>query len=200
MPANAGAVRDRAEAASLMPADEHEDGLPRRPPARGRSGAAALRTHRVRAVGRRAPADMAAARLGALLVVARGVRRLNAVWRWERTHLVAHDREALPRGRHPAHAATRRFASGRRVLELEQRCRPAARLRHGGRRPARGPARAAAAQRVSPPRAAGRLMAAPPVEVRGLTKRYGATTAVDDLSFSNPARSDHRLPRAQRCR
>jgi ABC-2 type transport system ATP-binding protein len=27
-------------------------------------------------------------------------------------------------------------------------------------------------------------MAAPPVEVRGLTKRYGATTAVDDLSFS----------------
>jgi ABC-2 type transport system ATP-binding protein len=27
-------------------------------------------------------------------------------------------------------------------------------------------------------------MAAPPVEVRGLTKRYGSTTAVDDLSFS----------------
>src|SRR3954453_304072 len=29
-------------------------------------------------------------------------------------------------------------------------------------------------------------MSAPPVEVRGLTKRYGATTAVADLSFSIP--------------
>jgi ABC-2 type transport system ATP-binding protein len=28
---------------------------------------------------------------------------------------------------------------------------------------------------------------APPIEVRGLTKRYGSTTAVDDLSFSIPA-------------
>jgi ABC-2 type transport system ATP-binding protein len=28
---------------------------------------------------------------------------------------------------------------------------------------------------------------APPVEVRGLTKRYGSTTAVDDLTFSIPA-------------
>ena len=27
----------------------------------------------------------------------------------------------------------------------------------------------------------------PPVEVRGLTKRYGSTTAVDDLTFSIPA-------------
>jgi ABC-2 type transport system ATP-binding protein len=29
-------------------------------------------------------------------------------------------------------------------------------------------------------------MAAPPIEVRGLTKRYGSTTAVDDLTFSIP--------------
>ena len=28
---------------------------------------------------------------------------------------------------------------------------------------------------------------APPIEVRGLTKRYGSTTAVDDLSFAIPA-------------
>ena len=27
----------------------------------------------------------------------------------------------------------------------------------------------------------------PPIEVRGLTKRYGSTVAVDDLSFSVPA-------------
>jgi len=30
------------------------------------------------------------------------------------------------------------------------------------------------------------MAAAPPIEVRGLTKRYGSTTAVDDLTFSIP--------------
>ena len=31
------------------------------------------------------------------------------------------------------------------------------------------------------------MAAAPPIEVRGLTKRYGSTVAVDDLSFTIPA-------------
>ena len=42
-------------------------------------------------------------------------------------------------------------------------------------------------KRLPPGRTPGQLMAepkAPPLEVRGLTKRFGSTTAVDDLSFS----------------
>src|SRR6266516_4271751 len=65
--------------------------------------------------------------------------------------------------------------------------RATARLRddRGGAAGARS--RAQGAQRLPPGRAAGRLMPAPPLEVRGLTKRYGSTTAVDDLTFAVPA-------------
>src|SRR5438094_314022 len=52
--------------------------------------------------------------------------------------------------------------------------------RHAGDRSRRG-----AAQRLPPGRAPRRLMPeAPPLEVRGLTKRFGSTTAVDELSFA----------------
>ena len=38
------------------------------------------------------------------------------------------------------------------------------------------------------------------IEVEGLTKRYGSTLAVDDLSFSVTAGNGHRVPRAERRR
>src|SRR5215210_1195252 len=164
-------------------------GLLRRAPARRRPRAPARAGSRVRVDGRHSPGSaVAAARRG------RGARGARGHRLPERgLALGAHapgpdDGEALPRRRDaPAPQldgapARRREPRARAIARGE-----AARLRHPGGRDPGDRARAAAAQRLPDRRAAGRLMAAPPVEVRGLTKRYGSTTAVDDLTFSIPA-------------
>src|SRR5207249_4507375 len=54
--------------------------------------------------------------------------------------------------------------------------------------PARDRTRAAPTECLPPGRAPGGLMAAAaPIEVRGLTKRFGSTTAVEQLTFAIPA-------------
>ena len=96
-------------------------------------------------------------------------------------------RRPLPRGRHPLLRAARRRG----------------RARAGGARPHRGPGRRCA----SPPRASiGRWadepasLMAPAVEIRELSRRFGAFKAVDRVSLSVERGRDLRLPRRERRR
>src|SRR5207244_10869464 len=95
------------------------------------------------------------------------------------------DGEAVRRGRDAAATGFGRPAALRREPGARAELGgTAARLRHARRRTARDRARPACAERPPPGRAPGRLMPEPPLEARGLTKRFGSTTAVEDLTFA----------------
>ena len=189
MAANARRRRDRArgEAGRAMLAQRRAGLLRRAPPRRRRSRA------------RSRQAAVLALSGGVLLALpwplqfpgrrwscSRAAVCLRAVWLWERTRLVVTTEKVCVvdgtlRRRASRGAPARGREARARAEPARAGCSATARSSPGRSRSSTCRSRA----RLSARRAARGLMAeAPPVEVRGLTKRYGSTIAVDDLTFS----------------